>query len=209
MWVANGNKCYTSWGFVTGGWITMNGQERLAQQSREWLIAALFDLLAEQPYETITVKQIAEKAQLSRRTFYRAFRDKDDLLDYYDREVGQRYLAALQQIAPQKMVFKDVLTYFFEFWWQERKQLRLLIEQGLFGRMLAKITPMASEIYRVFPAPWHIEGSPTETDYIMSFATGGFWNVLNRWLVKERPEKPTEMAALLMAGLKRLGETED
>ncbi|WP_164510481.1 hypothetical protein [Levilactobacillus fujinensis] len=53
----------------------------------------------------------------SRRTFYRAFRDKDDLLDYYDREVGQRYLTALQQITPQKMVFKEVLTYFFTFWW--------------------------------------------------------------------------------------------
>ncbi|MFD1456705.1 TetR/AcrR family transcriptional regulator [Levilactobacillus lanxiensis] len=187
----------------------MNGQERLAQQSKAWLITALFDLLVEQPYETITVKQIAEQAQLSRRTFYRAFRDKDDLLDAYNHEVGQRYLNALQQIAPQKMVFKDVLTYFFEFWWQERKQLRLLMEQGLFGRMLAKITPMANEIYRVFPAPWHIAGSPTETAYIMSFAVGGFWNVLSQWLVKDQPESPAEMATLLMAGLQRLGETSD
>ncbi|WP_367295006.1 TetR/AcrR family transcriptional regulator [Levilactobacillus yonginensis] len=187
----------------------MNGQERLAQQSKEWLVAALFDLLSEQPYDTITVTQIAEQAQLSRRTFYRAFRDKDDLLDYYDREVGQRYLVALQQIAPQQLRFKDVLTYFFEFWWQERERIRVLIAQGLFSRMLAKITPMASEIYRVFPAPWHIDGSPTETDYIMSFATGGFWNVLNRWLVQDKPESPAKIAALLMAGLKRLGETDE
>ena len=173
----------------------VNGQERLAQQSRDWLVTALFDLLGEQPYETITVKQIAEKAQLSRRTFYRAFRDKDDLLDYYDREVGQRYLTALQQITPQKMVFKEVLTYFFTFWWEERQQIRLLIKQGLFSRMLAKITPMASEIYRVFPAPWHIAGSPTETDYIMSFAAGGFWNVLNQWLVHEHPVSYTHLLA--------------
>ncbi|MFC6259837.1 TetR-like C-terminal domain-containing protein [Levilactobacillus fujinensis] len=91
----------------------------------------------------------------------------------------------------------------------ERKQIRLLIKRGLFSRMLAKITPMASEIYRVFPAPWHITGSPTETDYIMSFAAGGFWNVLNQWLVRNQPESPAEMATLLMAGLKRLGEADD
>lgn len=185
----------------------MNGQERLAEQSKAWLEAALFDLLDERPYAAITVTEIAERAQLSRRTFYRAFQDKDALLDYYNQEVGQRYLAALQRIDPQNMVFEDVLTYFFEFWWQERQRVSCLIAQGLFDRTLAQITPQASEIYRGFPAPWHIAGSTVETGYIMSFAAGGFWNVLNTWLVKPHPESPAKMAALLTAGLKRLGET--
>ncbi|MFT8977736.1 helix-turn-helix domain-containing protein, partial [Liquorilactobacillus nagelii] len=60
----------------------MNGQERLAEQSRAWLTEALFVLLQQENYNEITVKKIAEQAQLSRRTFYRSFKNKDELLNY-------------------------------------------------------------------------------------------------------------------------------
>ncbi|MBZ9693497.1 TetR/AcrR family transcriptional regulator [Clostridium sp. M14] len=53
---------------------------RIAEQSKKWLIEALFDLMEEKPYSTITVKEISDKAQLSRRTFYRNFKVKEDLL---------------------------------------------------------------------------------------------------------------------------------
>lgn len=61
----------------------MNGQERLAEQSREWLLQALFELLEQSDYSRITVKDIAETAKLSRRTFYRSFKNKSDLINYY------------------------------------------------------------------------------------------------------------------------------
>ncbi|EQC69409.1 hypothetical protein HSISB1_726 [Streptococcus sp. HSISB1] len=34
-------------------------------------------------YENITIKDILEYAEVSRRTFYRHFKNKDNLLNYY------------------------------------------------------------------------------------------------------------------------------
>ena len=60
----------------------MTHQERQKEQSREWIADAFFRLLEKKPYEAITVSEIARKADLSRRTVYRAFADKRDILMY-------------------------------------------------------------------------------------------------------------------------------
>src|SRR5512147_1790597 len=54
--------------------------DRRAQRSRELLTAALTELLHEQRYDLISVRDIITRAQVSRSTFYLHFRDKDDLL---------------------------------------------------------------------------------------------------------------------------------
>ena len=51
-----------------------------AARSRQWLTAALWALMQEKPFARITISEIAERAQLSRRTFYRNFSSKEELL---------------------------------------------------------------------------------------------------------------------------------
>lgn len=60
----------------------MDGHQKLALQSKQWLLEALFELLKNQTFQTISVTAIADKAGVSRRTFYRLYKDKYDLLDY-------------------------------------------------------------------------------------------------------------------------------
>ncbi|KRL98993.1 TetR/AcrR family transcriptional regulator [Liquorilactobacillus satsumensis] len=182
----------------------MNGQARLAAQSRKWLLEALFKLLKQRDYSAITVKDIAETAQLSRRTFYRAFKNKDELLKYYGEHVMQRYLAALQQHEDINLTFEQVLRVFFNFWWQERQQIKLLIQQNLFISLLPTIVPQSFHLYELFDAPWHIQGTPQEINYIMSFSVAGFWNILNTWLAKEDPEEPAEMVKILLKAIHKL-----
>ncbi|KRM05280.1 transcriptional regulator [Liquorilactobacillus ghanensis DSM 18630] len=184
----------------------MNGQERLAMQSRTWLLEALFTLMQQQNYNEITVKEIAEQAQLSRRTFYRSFKSKDLLLDYYADQLIKKYIAQLQSLEISKMNFEQVLIVFFEFWWPEREKIRILINQNLFIFFLSRMSPQASNLYRDFKAPWHIEGSATEIEYIMSFSVGGFWNILNTWLAKKQPEEPQIMVQTLLKGLNKISQ---
>src|SRR5512147_2139506 len=54
--------------------------DRRAQRSRELLTAALTELLHEQRYDLISVRDIITRAKVSRSTFYLHFQDKDDLL---------------------------------------------------------------------------------------------------------------------------------
>ncbi len=48
-------------------------------RSRDALGDALLALMQEQPFESITVQQILDRAEIGRSTFYSHYRDKDDL----------------------------------------------------------------------------------------------------------------------------------
>ncbi|MFD1124555.1 TetR/AcrR family transcriptional regulator [Lentilactobacillus raoultii] len=169
----------------------MNGKKRMIEQSQSWLVDAFFDLLKEKAYDSITVKEISEKAQLSRRTFYRLFQDKRALLDFCGEQLIHDYLQQLQVIPKDELTFEKVLIIFFNFWWSKRKPVRLLIKQNLFMNLLNQINPQAFRLYDLFNAPWHIDGSQQEVSYIMSFSVGGFWNLLNNWLSQSDQVAPS------------------
>ena len=55
-------------------------EDRRIQKTLGLLREALVSLIAEKPYESIVVKEILDRANVGRSTFYTHFRDKDDLL---------------------------------------------------------------------------------------------------------------------------------
>ncbi|MGE5109488.1 MAG: TetR/AcrR family transcriptional regulator [Acidobacteriaceae bacterium] len=50
------------------------------QKTQNLLRDALVALISEKPYDSIVVKEILDRANVGRSTFYMHFRDKDDLL---------------------------------------------------------------------------------------------------------------------------------
>jgi AcrR family transcriptional regulator len=54
--------------------------DRRVQKTQGLLRAALISLIAEKPYDSIAVREILDRANVRRSTFYMHFRDKDDLL---------------------------------------------------------------------------------------------------------------------------------
>lgn len=55
-------------------------EDRRIQKTQNLLRRALVSLIAEKPYDSIVVKEILDRANVGRSTFYMHFRDKDDLL---------------------------------------------------------------------------------------------------------------------------------
>lgn len=81
----------------------MNSQakvDRRIQRTRQALREALMALVVEQPYETITVQQIAARAGVARTTFYLHFQDRDDLLF---RGFGDLYDQLRTAVAPMQL----------------------------------------------------------------------------------------------------------
>ncbi|MDC4233450.1 TetR/AcrR family transcriptional regulator [Actinomyces sp. B33] len=65
--------------------------------TRSRLFHALGELLAEQPFDSITMSQIAERADVGRTAVYNHFADKEVLLLAYMREVTTEFTQALSQ----------------------------------------------------------------------------------------------------------------
>ena len=76
----------------------MTHQERQKERSREWIAEAFYALLQKKDYDSITVSEIAQKADLSRRTFYRVFDSKQDIITYLLARIFPDYIAALKRL---------------------------------------------------------------------------------------------------------------
>jgi len=69
----------------------------IAIQSKQWIVAALIDLMKQKSYPNITIKEIAQHADLDRSTFYRNFKSKEDVLRLYINNIVKDYIRMLLQ----------------------------------------------------------------------------------------------------------------
>ena len=180
-----------------------NSHQKTIEQSKSWLTEAFFQQLAQFPYDKITVSSIAQQAQLSRRTFYRHFATKDDLLQQYLETLFERYTAVLLQTKITR--HEDTLQQFFTFWQRYASDLRLLQKQGLFERVLHIVNQWYPTIYRRLQVPWHTSGSEQEILYASTFGAGGYFNILALWIKHGCPETPQEMTRIVKNILHALG----
>ncbi|MGO4760731.1 helix-turn-helix domain-containing protein, partial [Streptomyces sp. 2MCAF27] len=71
-------------------------RQRKARQTREAMAAAAVDLILEHGLAAVTVEAIAERADVTRRTFSRHFNGKEDAALHFTRADGDRINAALR-----------------------------------------------------------------------------------------------------------------
>jgi AcrR family transcriptional regulator len=94
---------------------------RRAQYTREQLQQALTELMAEKSYDSISVQEIAARANVGRTTFYAHFRSKDELFLHAHAEAGHQLgldlLTIDQLLAPDP---PEYLVKLFESFAQER-----------------------------------------------------------------------------------------
>src|SRR6266545_6261256 len=74
---------------------TTGRRERKKQRTREALIDAAFTLFAEKGFEATTVEEIADKVDVSSRTFFRYFSSKEDVVLTFQEEQFAAMTAAL------------------------------------------------------------------------------------------------------------------
>lgn len=71
----------------------------MAERRREFVIREIeragMQLIAERGYDSVTIADIAEASGVSRRTFFRHFSSKADMMDAYSLRLNRRVVAAL------------------------------------------------------------------------------------------------------------------
>ncbi|WP_010022100.1 TetR/AcrR family transcriptional regulator [Fructilactobacillus fructivorans] len=149
---------------------------RMSEQTKTWIFNSFFDLLIKSSYKKITIKEISQHAQISRRTFYRIFNSKDNLLQSYFEELLNNYLKMLKKNTSQN--FENFVKNFFDFWTNYTGRLKLLERENLLTIMLNEYNKKIPELYEAFPMMWHLKTSDNrETTVATWFVVGGLWNV--------------------------------
>ena len=173
-------------------------------ETKHRLSKALYLLITERHYDKITIYHTLEKAGVSRRTFYRYFNSKSDLMDYcLDNFIEGYYLQRDNFILAQQA--EDVFLVTLNFMYYNRKFIRSLVKSGHFSLLTAKFNDKSELIYKTINLPWCVKDTADyNIDYISKGLFGAYLNVLQFWLTKDEPERPEHIAknlALLFSSI--------
>ena len=190
--------------------------DRRVARSRAAMVAAFEELLAEKPYEDITVTDIARKADVDRKTFYKHFGSIDGLLAYVlDSHIADIVENAHGLLActgeSEQRGFAVRIQVFFEM------VNRAIMENFALKRRVFECVPfdlmftcikqsMYEELERYCVIPASIRSD--QLDYYLSFVFGGILSAYRQWIMMggDAPIESVSSAAsaLLARGLSSL-----
>lgn len=153
----------------------------IAIRSQEMLIKSFKDLIYEYPYEKVTVRMICDVAQIDRRTYYRYFENKNDILLTLFDQLYVEYIENMKLLADKN---KDSYVFlFFKFWGiQHSKVFIALHENGLFNKLFDIRPTYLKEISMLIDSSIGRSSNKCE----LAYRFGGLINLLSLWLIKEQ-----------------------
>ena len=174
-----------------------------AIRSRKLIINGMLSLMTNEPYDLITITQICLQAQIVRKTFYRHFKNKEDVLDEYIEMLYSDYINMLKSL-PEKNTFSITLTY-FQFWEKHIDFLQLLYKNNLLLLILKKYDILLPELSKEFQCMK--SNDEVIADYITSYSSGGYWKLLCKWIERNFKETPLELANIHIKVINWLSES--
>ena len=165
-------------------------------------VCLLFENTQKREFVYLWLKQIILETDLVRKTFYRNFSSKDDVLIYIVKKALSDYFSAVNS---GKV---DVLTNIFMFADRNRRLLILLDKNN----MLYVALQCMNELLPAFRDNDLSEDNPftplfegLDSDYLIALNTGAVWNVISLWVHRGMKDKPDHVKETVGHYIKRLG----
>lgn len=172
-----------------------------ALRSQKEITDSLLLLMRERPYDEISVKQILLESKLAKKTFYRNFESKDDVLLSLIRKSIRDYFFVVDAGNT------DVLTAIFTFAAQNRDLLMILDKND----MLYVVQKCLNENIGLHKSGQISETNPfirlfsgLDSEYLISLNIGAVWNVISLWVHNGMKESPGHLKDTIHQYIKRL-----
>lgn len=174
-----------------------NPDDRRVRKTRRLMTDALAKLLAEKPLNNITVREIADMADINRGTFYLHYKDVFDMVDKIQAEIFEKFNTIITDYMPTsdpKRLF-PLLEKLFELLAENANLARALVSKHGDAAFINKLKNIVREkCLADMPNP-HPERSK-EYEYFFSYISSGCTGLCHEWLEGDMAESPAEMAAL-------------
>ena len=122
-------------------------------QTEESIREAFWELIRQKPWQSISIREIVERARINRVTFYYHYKDLYDLVDRVETELMQTVFRPLHHITREDYVIGQhpLTTAFFRAFRENQKKFYLLLgsngDAGFHSRMI-------DELVSVFEDHW-------------------------------------------------------
>lgn len=160
-------------------------------KSKVWMEETLIKLMDKEEYGEITIQEITDYSGLSRRTFYRNYSSKDEIIKGHFAKIWSEYEEAVRSQSDLSMpniakMLIEVMTGHIGF-------LRLISRHHLLPLILAEtdeLLPLTFKDVKGKTIPFNQES----INYALAFGTGGFMRLLVKWLDEDCLKSPEEIA---------------
>lgn len=162
---------------------------------------ALLTLLKHNTYPDLTIGKIAENAHIGRRTFYRYFKTKDEVMEYICNDLMDQFAQRL--LINHATDLKGVAMSYFEFWEEHIDTLLLLKENHLLYFIEDHLPELIQQVAvkTKHATKEMLEALPADQMelylYMFHFRIAGFWKLTTIWC-SETPRKTPEEMSILM-----------
>lgn len=182
--------------------------------TREWTFEALYKLLETKDFDKINISEIINKAGISRATFYRNFKNKDDIVklkvkmffelffqDTYNRykeidHLDETYLinSFFNSIDEHEKLISTVI----------KTNLEYLMEDGILGI----INMQKDKFYKL------VEPNESIEKYTIDIVASSAWTLISKWIKTGKKEKASELVEIYLNTFKSVyialfGDKED
>jgi len=186
-----------------GGQVMHKAPDRRVLRTRRSLHKALMSCILEKKYESITVQEILDRADVGRSTFYMHFRDKDELLvSGFGELQGLLKSAQAAPAAVPGKSYERVIGFslaMFEHASEYRRVNRALLgssAEAIVRRQIHSVLAdlVGKEVEIEFRRPKRV-GSAVSPELLTHFLVSTYISVMSWWLRGKNPVPPKEIDA--------------
>ncbi len=174
------------------------GQDRRSRRTKALLTDALLTLLETRDLKDISVKELCEKADINRGTFYLHYHDIYEMMEQVERELLAQFDGFLSGYTAEELHMDPYpLIYdMFQFTADNARLFRVLLGSHGNGACLSSLKGLVRDR---FLHDWlgKAQGeSCARLEYSYDFLAAGWTGLIESWLFSGRQEPIAEMAAL-------------
>ena len=163
----------------------MNKQESKYQYTASLMDEAFLLLLEQKEYDTITVKEICQKAGVNRSTFYLHYETMNDLLEETVGMINDCFKASLSSVPtddPSKVVLtsEKYLRPYLNFIKENRRAYKVIHQKDHLFDSQQTFESFYQSIFS--PALTHFGVSEKDKKYVFAFYTQGTVAIIGKWL---------------------------
>ena len=169
-----------------------------AQRSRKWLYAALLQLMQEKPFTDIQITEIADRAQVSRPTFYLHYRSKEELLlSQVDVVFAEFFQEFSNKIAEGNYDRLKYCILIFQYWERNAETLRMVMRASLHEAFRERLRIyFAMAVSQLTTLDEKSDSNEKLQEFIIDFEAGGVYQLLIHWIMRGMPYSAEQMGSL-------------
>ncbi|EAC5025205.1 TetR/AcrR family transcriptional regulator [Listeria monocytogenes] len=158
------------------------------------IIKGLFSVMNTYEFSMITVTQIVQEANIGRKTFYRYFKNKEEVLEEAIELLFIEYASIQENYYSPRL---EILIYnHFSFWNEHLDYLKLLYKNELMFYLFKQYQKYTAQLNAFYLKEKKLDNNTSK--YTNAFITGVFWSMLYTWIENDAAESPSTLAKIIL-----------